>query len=105
MILAEGYSPVRDASTTGHMAMCWSVLFLEALHRGLPFRDLTPQELKVKLCGARSADKHAVADALGREYGEELLRRLLAEGGVKWGDRSHPFDALGAATALAALPL
>ena len=102
-ILAEGYSPVRDSSTTGHMAMVWSVLFLEALHRGIPFRDLTPQELKVKLCGDRSADKNAVADALGREYGEELLRALLVADGVKWGDRGHPFDALGVATVLALL--
>lgn len=100
-ILTEGFSPTRDSSVSSHLAMTWSVLFLEALHRGLPFHDVSPQDLKEGLCGSRKAEKRDVEEALARMFGAAFLREMLLGGGTRWGAREHPFDALAAAVALA----
>jgi len=101
VLLAEGYSPVRDSAVTGRMAMTWTVLFAEALHRGIPFVDVSPMGLKLALCGAKTATKHDVAEALYQRHHVGDLRALLDAGGVQWGKREHPFDALAAAHVLA----
>lgn len=94
---AESFSPPRHASNAAKVAFAWGMVTTLAhfTHDGLPVLQCSPQELKLAVCGSRSASKQAIEDALAARY--PGARTTL--GKIRKDDLEHVWDAVGAAHA------
>lgn len=95
VVCCEAMSFPRSASVAAKMALAWGVIVCLAEARELPIVQVTPQALKIAVCGDKTAPKEAVLSSLSRRYPEllihlEPLRRTAHE---------HPTDAVGAVVA------
>lgn len=92
-VAAEAMSFPRSSSVAAKMAMCWGALsMLTVVRDPLPLLQATPQEIKVAVCGAKSASKEEVQAALIKQF--PALEVELAA--LKKAHREHPADACGA---------
>jgi crossover junction endodeoxyribonuclease RuvC len=90
-ICAESMSFPRHAPSAAKVAMSWGVLAALAEFRGLPIVQASPQEVKKAVCGAKSASKEEVQQALQMRYGSPPGMEEISKG-----DMEHAFDALAA---------
>jgi Holliday junction resolvasome RuvABC endonuclease subunit len=94
-ICAESMSFPRNSSTAAKMAMCWGIISAVAVRRDIPVLQATPQEIKLKICGVKTASKQEIQDKLNGTYKEcEDLAKNIAKG-----QREHPYDSLAAVIA------
>lgn len=91
-IASESMSWPRNAGAAVKVAMTWGLVAALAARHGLPIVLVSPQDLKRRLTGSRTATKEAVQRALERRYGA-----------IQWPEppsiREHAADALGAVVA------
>jgi crossover junction endodeoxyribonuclease RuvC len=95
-ICAESFSPPRNSSAAAKVAMTWGALAAISVQAGVPIVQCSPQQLKIALCGSKSASKQDIMDAIDARFGTAVvpLLRRIAKG--KW---NHAYDAVGAAMA------
>lgn len=95
-VAAESFSPPRNASTAAKVALAWgAVVACARAHLDPPLLQASPQELKIAVCGSKSASKEEIEAALAARYPSANA----AIGRIKQGDREHVWDAIGAAHA------
>lgn len=68
-IASESMSWPRNAGAAVKIAMVWGLISAVAGRHGLPIVLVSPQDLKARLTGSRSATKEAVQEALQARYG------------------------------------
>ena len=91
-ICAESMSFPRNASVAAKMAMCWGIISAIAIRRGIPVLQATPQEIKMKICGEKTASKLDIQEKLNKTYVECLeLGAKIAKG-----QQEHCYDSLAA---------
>jgi crossover junction endodeoxyribonuclease RuvC len=89
-ICAESMSFPRNSSTAAKMAMCWGIISAIAVRRDIPVLQATPQEIKKKVCGDKTASKEDIQSKLNETYKEcPGLVEKIAKGQLE-----HPYDAL-----------
>lgn len=99
-ICAESMSYPRFNSqimvkAAAQLAMCWGFVACIAELADLPVLQVSPQELKLKVCGSRTASKEDVAEAIKKRV--PGARRELAR--IAEGKQEHPIDAMAACIA------
>jgi len=92
-ICAEAMSFPRNASAAAKVAMTWGVL--SALSEETPIFQCSPQDLKLRVVGSKTATKEDVQASLIQRFGEGIMKLLEAPAG----QHEHAFDALGAVVA------
>lgn len=96
-ICAETMSFPRSSSVAAKMAMCWGVIAALSAEFDIPVLQATPQGLKLKVSGAKTASKDDVQKALEHTFGRRKLADLCK--GTPPSLQEHPFDALGSVLA------
>jgi Holliday junction resolvasome RuvABC endonuclease subunit len=96
VVCAEAMSHPRSASAACKVAMTWGLIVANVSRRRLPFRQLSPQDIKVRVVGSNDASKSAVASILRARWGEDIKRFLTSYPNKL---HEHAYDALAAATA------
>lgn len=96
-VCAETMSYPRNSSAAAKMAMCWGVLAALTEELDIPVLQVTPQDLKKKVCGQPTASKEDIQKALDKRFGKSVIDGLL--GKLAAGKHEHPCDALGAVVA------
>lgn len=92
VLCAESMSFPRNASAAAKVAMTWGILATVCELQELPMVMASPQEVKVGVCGEKSASKEQVIAALNQRFPEaERCVKGLAKGKLE-----HPYDALAA---------
>ena len=92
-ICAEAMSFPRSASVAAKVALTWGVLASISEDHGIPILQASPQQVKAAVCGAKTASKTDVQDAVAGFYPEIVdLRARIPRGA--W---EHPHDALAVA--------
>ena len=86
----ESFSPPRSSSASAKYAM--SIGVLVGIFGGRPILQASPQEIKIRCGGKRSASKEEVRVGLQREY-PGLSKALV---GITASQQNHAVDALGA---------
>ena len=97
-ISAESMSWPRSSSNCAKIGMGWGVLLSLAEGRDIPVVFVSPQDLKEKLTGKRSASKQEVQDALFALPGFNLEGHFKAMKLAR-GQWEHPVDAAAAVVA------
>jgi Holliday junction resolvasome RuvABC endonuclease subunit len=77
--------------------MCWGVMAVLAEQQNIPILQLSPQEVKKSLCGARDASKEDVRRSLENRYGDVILKGLLK--GEASSSQEHAYDSLAVTVA------
>lgn len=98
-ICMESESFVRNASAAAKVARVLGVLdALSTLH-DIPLVQVSPQQIKLQVCGYRAASKSDMEAAVGKRLvgGKRALNNLLVK--VAPSKREHPIDAFGAVLA------
>lgn len=96
-ICAESMSHVRNASASAKVSLAWGVVITLAEQLCIPLLQASPQEVKFRVTGAKSASKDEVAFSVRKQIGD-LDPRL---DDVPDGLHEHAYDA--AAVALACM--
>lgn len=96
-VCAETMSYPRNSSAAAKVAMCWGVLAAISEEFDIPVLQATPQGLKLKVQGKKTASKVQVQEALEKLFGKKTLAELLVD--VTPSFWEHPVDALGAVVA------
>jgi len=91
---AESMSFPRSSSVAAKMAMCWGMMATLSEIREIPILQVSPKELKRKVCGNASASKIEVGEALDKRFDRSFGQELLAKG-VTRSFHEHAYDALG----------
>lgn len=60
----EAMSFPRNSSSAAKLGMCWGVISATAHARGIPVLQASPQQIKLALCGVKSASKAEVMAAV-----------------------------------------
>ena len=96
VMCVEAMSYPRNAMAAHKMGLAWGAMAVVCEDNELPLLQATPQDVKVAVCGKRSASKQDVETALCAIYPEAKSHT------DRWpmGKREHMFDALGAIHAL-----
>jgi crossover junction endodeoxyribonuclease RuvC len=104
VICAETMSFPRSSSVAAKMAMCWGVIATLADRYNIPVTQASPQEIKVAVCGKKSASKqevqtaiHALFPVTDQRVTNCVRTDILRD--VPPSLREHPFDALAAVVA------
>jgi Holliday junction resolvasome RuvABC endonuclease subunit len=92
-ICAESMSFPRNASAAAKVAMTWGIL--AALAQDTPIFQCSPQELKFRVVGSKTASKEDVQAALLQRFGADVAKLLDAPPS----QHEHAYDALGAVVA------
>jgi crossover junction endodeoxyribonuclease RuvC len=92
-LCVESMSFPRNAANAAKVAMCWGCIATFSQLYGLPLVQSSPQEIKKKLCGDKTASKEEVAAAVTRRYAN--APKLLADLAASY--QEHPYDAAAAA--------
>lgn len=93
IICAEALSFPRSASPAAKVGMAWGLAVAMAALRGVPFLQVTPQQIKKKVTGKMSASKGEVQVVLEGLY--PVVEKLKARK-IPGGQQEHPVDALAA---------
>ena len=93
-VLSEGLSLPRNAGSAVKVGIAWGVLVEACRARGVPMLQASPQEVKLRVCGARDASKAAVQAAVCKLYPHAAARAL---GAMNKTLREHAADALAVA--------
>jgi Holliday junction resolvasome RuvABC endonuclease subunit len=88
-ICAEAMSFPRNASAASKVSLTWGVLASLSEARSIPIIQASPQAVKLKVCGSKTATKEEVEEALVKQY--PYLPDLVALPKTK---REHVYDAL-----------
>lgn len=96
-VCSEAMSYPRNSASAAKIGMSIGIVAALATQHGLPCLQISPQALKQRLCGNKSAAKAAVLASLAARYPEadfdSLLRHLPAT------EMEHAWDALGSVVA------
>jgi Holliday junction resolvasome RuvABC endonuclease subunit len=97
-ICVEAMSWPRNSAAAVKVAMSWGVLSSLSARRSWPVVMATPAEIKLAVCGVKSASKQQVQDKLMERYphSEELQSFRQTTAKTK---QEHGFDALGSVVA------
>lgn len=87
-ICAEAMSFPPNASAAAKMAMCWGVISCISQVRKRPIVQASPQEIKLSVCGSKSASKEDVQSAVEKSY---PVASFLT--GVAKSTHEHAYDA------------
>jgi Holliday junction resolvasome RuvABC endonuclease subunit len=104
-VIAEEKRRLPHSGSAAKLAMGWAVAVLIARLRGIPFRQVTPGEIKLATAGSEKASKAQVQDAIRGMYsGSQALRdfdqKTANPRTVKpQKHREHGYDAVGAVIA------
>lgn len=95
-ICAEAMSFPRNASVAAKVSMCWGIMADISANHGVEILQVSPQEVKKAVYGAKNATKEDIQRVLQGLYPEttlfaESIPRTLHE---------HPFDALAVLVSL-----
>lgn len=90
-ICAESMSFPRNSSAAAKVAMTWGIIASLAYREELPIIQASPQEIKLALCGVKSASKVEVEEAVERLY---TVKPFLE--GTARGLHEHAYDAVAA---------
>lgn len=107
-VFAEEKRRLPHSGSAAKLAMGWSVAVLVSTLRGLPFRQVTPGEIKLATAGSEQATKLQVQNAIRGLYSNNTALQAFDRGttnpktGKAQGHLEHGYDALGAV--IAALP-
>jgi crossover junction endodeoxyribonuclease RuvC len=93
----EDFSPPRSSSAAAKVARVFGMLDAVAEYEGLASLRVTPQEIKLAMCGRRGASKDAVQAEVFRWCTASALEQL--EGNAPKSQHNHAFDAGGAVLA------
>lgn len=88
LICAESMSYPPSASAAAKMAMCWGALAMLSYKKSIPLIQASPQEIKLNVCGSKSASKLDVENAVQSHL--DIDSHLVK---VPRGKREHAFDA------------
>ena len=92
-ICAEAMSFPRSSSVAAKLALTWGALSGLSEAARIPILQASPQQVKVAVCGVKTATKEEVQAAVVQLYPEvAAMRAGIAKGG--W---EHPHDALAVA--------
>jgi Holliday junction resolvasome RuvABC endonuclease subunit len=98
-ICAESMSWPRNAGVTAKMGITWGVVATVARAKRVPIFQASPQEIKKRTAGFKSATKEEIQAAIGNIPAVHGLgycvREILAN--MPKGAREHPSDALACA--------
>lgn len=83
-IALEGFSPVRNASSTGKIGHAYGVIAAMAELRKLPVVSVSPQELKIELTGKRSASKEEVTAAAKKRFPKVRIDAVPSKANHCW---------------------
>lgn len=98
LVCAESISMPRNSGTAAKIGLAWGALCALVHARGLALVHASPQQLKLALCGTKSASKQDVEQAVRARYPGAAV--AACSKGIAGGLREHAFDALGAAAVL-----
>lgn len=97
-ICVESMSWPRNSSAAAKVAMAWGIIASVRNHFGVPIVMASPQEIKVAVCGVKTASKEQVRHELCARYrGSEAIARFQEK--VPKSKQEHGFDALGSVVA------
>ncbi len=99
VIGAESMSYARNASAAHKVGICWGVIVAVADAEGLPIAQTSPQDVKKRAAGAKTASKMDVQLAVSAACDflpepAEVLRDMAL------GQREHAYDAIASALAV-----
>lgn len=94
VICAESMSFPRNASAAAKMAMSWGIIASITERLRLPLLQVSPQELKMAVCGKKSATKEEVQASIKRQLSVE---KFLS--GTARSLHEHAYDSVGATLA------
>ena len=91
-VCAESMSFPRSASTAQKIGITWGIISSISDFYNVPIVQASPQEIKKRVCGNKSASKESVQESLAEQFDIDplIFNKTL---------REHPFDALGAVVA------
>lgn len=92
VICAEAMSFPRSSSAAAKMAMTWGIVATMSVRESLAVVQASPQEIKLAVCGSKSASKEEVEAQVLRRFPE--MKALLDE--VPDSLHEHAFDAAAA---------
>ena len=93
---AERMSFPRNSSVAAKIAMCWGVVAALSAEYDIPLLQTSPQDLKLKVVGNKTAKKPEVMKALELRFGAPLKKLCANVNGERL---EHPYDALGTVVA------
>ena len=99
----EDFSPPRSSSAAAKVARVFGMLDAVAEYEGLASLRVTPQEIKLAMCGRRGASKDDVENEVLRWCEPEAIGQL--ERDVTASQRNHAYDAAGSVLASKHHPL
>lgn len=96
VIGAESMSFSRNASASHKIGIAWGVIVAVADSRGVPICQTSPQDVKLRIAGAKTADKAAVQMAVtdATDFSRDA-RTYLAD--LALGQHEHAYDAIACA--------
>lgn len=92
-IAAEAMSFPRSSSVAAKVALTWGAIASLSEAANIPILQASPQQVKLAVCGVKTATKEEVQAAVARLYPEIVPMRTALTRGV-W---EHPHDALACA--------
>lgn len=99
-VCVEAMSFPRNASVAAKMALCWGVIgALSELYKA-PILQASPQVIKQRLTGSKSASKEEVELAVRNLVGTDRVDDALTLAQVIKGQKEHAMDALAACVVL-----
>jgi len=100
-ICAERFSAPRNSSAAAKVALAWGALIAHADLLRVPIVQPSPQEVKLAVCGKRSASKTEVEIAMRQRYRGPVSTEALAEmdDNLAPSHQEHAFDAMAVAVA------
>lgn len=101
VVTCESMSWPRNAANVAKMGIAWGILIGECERWNLSVAQATPQEIKKRVAGEKSATKEDIQSAIDKHPGFRRIGSMLERAGVKNADLEHPYDA--AASILACL--
>jgi Holliday junction resolvasome RuvABC endonuclease subunit len=97
IVCAESMSYPPNAGTATKMSLCWGVLAAFVQQRDLAFIENTPQEIKKRVCGNKSASKEEVKTSIKALFPSQDLDTLHLK--LAAGLHEHIYDATAAVIA------
>ena len=94
VVCMEAMSFPRNASASMKMGMCLGDIATLACLYSVPIQQVSPQEIKKRLCGKKDASKDDVEKALRKRY--KIRKDVVA---FTESSREHAFDALASIVA------
>lgn len=92
LAVSESQSWPRNAGSSAKIGMAWGVVTTLLHVRSIPLYDVSPQAIKLAVCGNKSASKDAVISAVTAIVGPMPSK-------IKKADREHSCDAIAAVMA------